>query len=242
MATSTSTTPQTVVHGTARWAMLASAVGLVVMAAVTVGFGAELGASVLVLSVAAVALVLSLRRLFLVVMSLGRGEAQALAQGRVAGQGLGATARRQEQRRVLKAIKELEFDHAMGKLSDADHERIAARYKLRAVELMRASDIDDASLHPLTQAALAGDQGPKVASGDARFPSNDAAGVAEMEAKGVAGVTGCAVRTLTVAGAPEPSSTAADATVVVCGSCEVANDLDARFCKGCGASLAGRAK
>ncbi len=39
---------------------------------------------------------------------------------------------RQEKRRLLQAIKELEFDFSMGKLSPSDYEDIVGRYKLRA--------------------------------------------------------------------------------------------------------------
>lgn len=227
-----------------RWMILAGAVGVVVIAAVTVGFDAEFGAGVIVLSVAAGALVLSLRRLFLVVISLGRGEAETLAMGRASGQGETSSAQRQEQRRVLKAIKELEFDHAMGKLSDADHESISTRYKLRAVELMRATE-GEGGLHPSTQEALRKPSSTPEGTADAADASGES-----PEGPGLGPATGPAVMVqlpvdggstpMTVVGVPELSpTTAPDATVQVCGTCEVANDLDARFCKGCGAALSG---
>ena len=49
--------------------------------------------------------------------------------------------------RLLRAIKELEFDHELGKISDADFEGLEARYRQRAVEVMRALE-DVESLHP----------------------------------------------------------------------------------------------
>ncbi|GAB4510506.1 MAG: hypothetical protein Tsb0020_27740 [Haliangiales bacterium] len=53
-----------------------------------------------------------------------------------------------EKRSLLKAIKEIEFDHAMGKMSDADAEEIARFYRNRAIEIIKAleTDTDDASL------------------------------------------------------------------------------------------------
>ena len=56
---------------------------------------------------------------------------------------LGGAARREllrDKRILLKAIKELEFDHAMGKLSDADFRDLPARYRARAVAVLRRLD------------------------------------------------------------------------------------------------------
>jgi hypothetical protein len=41
---------------------------------------------------------------------------------------------------VLRSIKELEFDRAMGKLSEKDFEEMAARLRARAISLMRQLD------------------------------------------------------------------------------------------------------
>lgn len=45
-----------------------------------------------------------------------------------------------EREATLAAIKDLQFDHAMGKLSDADFEELDARYRHRAVEIMQRLD------------------------------------------------------------------------------------------------------
>jgi hypothetical protein len=113
---------------------------------------------------------------------------------------------REEKRRVLRAIKELDFDHSMGKLSSDDHRRVRERYQERAVEILRALD-GRADLHPAAAAALARVEG-RAAS---------AASVATDEP-----VIGDA---LGAAAAP------------VCGACSGANEIDARFCKHCGARL-----
>ena len=55
----------------------------------------------------------------------------------------GGAARRElerDKRNLLKAIKELEFDHSMGKLSDADYRDLVARYRQSAVAVMRRLD------------------------------------------------------------------------------------------------------
>jgi hypothetical protein len=56
---------------------------------------------------------------------------------------LGGAARRElehDKRNLLKAIKELEFDRSMGKLSDADFHDVAARYRASAMAVLRRLD------------------------------------------------------------------------------------------------------
>ena len=43
---------------------------------------------------------------------------------------------------VLRAIKELEFDRAMGKVSDSDFRQMGERLRARAIALMRQLDAD----------------------------------------------------------------------------------------------------
>lgn len=45
-----------------------------------------------------------------------------------------------EKRSLLKAIKEVEFDHLMGKMSDADASALSALYRKRAVEILKELD------------------------------------------------------------------------------------------------------
>ncbi|MSP17456.1 MAG: hypothetical protein EXR73_12765 [Myxococcales bacterium] len=45
-----------------------------------------------------------------------------------------------EKRHILKAIKEVEFDQAMGKLDDTDAAAIIGRYRARGREVLRALD------------------------------------------------------------------------------------------------------
>jgi len=46
-----------------------------------------------------------------------------------------------EKAALLKALKELEFDHQMGKVSDADFREIGGQYRARAVRVMRQLDV-----------------------------------------------------------------------------------------------------
>ncbi len=54
---------------------------------------------------------------------------------------------REEKKRVLRAIKELDFDYEMGKLSKTDYASVNETFRLRALDIMRR--LDGASkLHP----------------------------------------------------------------------------------------------
>ena len=75
---------------------------------------------------------------------------------------------------VLRSIKELEFDRAMGKLSDADFAELSGRLRARALELMSALDAVPTTPPPgpVVQAATAVGSCPNchgVNDRDARF-------------------------------------------------------------------------
>jgi len=91
---------------------------------------------------------------------------------------------------VLRSIKDLEFDRAMGKVSDRDFAEMSTRLRLRATGLMRQLDI--------------------------RTTYRD-----EIE-KEVARRIG-----------PPPTPV----TERACTTCRTVNDVDARFCKSCGAKM-----
>lgn len=112
---------------------------------------------------------------------------------------------------VLRTIKELEFDHAMGKTATAEFEDMRDRLKLRAVGLMRR--LEGSDYRAAVERELAARNGPAAR---ATPPAPAAASVATV--------------------------TAAPSTLArVCGGCGGVNDVDARFCKHCGASIAGAA-
>ena len=115
---------------------------------------------------------------------------------------------------VLRTIKELEFDHAMGKTATAEFEDMRDRLKLRAVGLMR------------------------------RLEGSDYRRAVEQElatrAPAARPVTAVVPAPATVPGAGEPPVVPAPASTIarVCGACRGVNDVDARFCKHCGAGIA----
>lgn len=137
---------------------------------------------------------------------------------------------REEKRRLLRAINELTFDHEMGKLSAADYEAVKERYQLQAVEVMRALE-GDGDLHPDLAAELR-----KLESGKSEGPEGEESR-AKAAASGEAATEDAGAHAGEGSGAPEPASTPAAVVDRVCAACDTRNDVDARFCKQCGAAM-----
>ncbi len=153
---------------------------------------------------------------------------------------------------VLRSIKELEFDRAMGKVSAPDFEEMAGRMRARALGLMKQLDEDHTGYRELIERELesrlkrsgvgrvfrpagAADNRQEVEDvmqeGEASGPTADAgpaAGVRQVPSTARAeSVEGRALGAgLEPAGATE-----------LCDACGARNDADARFCKSCGSRL-----
>jgi hypothetical protein len=108
---------------------------------------------------------------------------------------------------VLRAIKDLEFDHAMGKVSDRDFAEMEARLRSRATRLL--AQLDAGATY---QSAIEAEIARRVGPGE---------------------TTASPVPLSVPSRAPEPSV----AATRICGACQTTNDADARFCKGCGAQV-----
>jgi hypothetical protein len=119
---------------------------------------------------------------------------------------------------ALRALKDLEFDRAMGKLSEEDFHDMSGRLRMRAARLMRQLDAG-AGYRDRVERDLAKRLGEKASSPEARDSRVRTSVQAEIAGAGGVG--------------PLDSSSAAR----TCVACSTANDIDARFCKGCGAKL-----
>lgn len=193
------------------FAGIALLVAGVLVAVLVLFFGARLDAATFGLATTCAALLYALRGLFSVVNALARPHVELVLAGEGA-KGRAAAELRDEKRRVLRAIKELDFDFGMGKLSKADYEQIRQTYQVRAIEVMR--DLDDAgSLHPEVAALL-----ERKATGQS---------VVEPEPAPAASAS---------VASPE-----VEAEARPCGECGGDNDPDAKFCKHCGHGLEERA-
>lgn len=115
---------------------------------------------------------------------------------------------------VLRSIKELEFDRAMGKVSAADFDEMASRLRSRAVRLIKDLDQGGAGYRDLIEKELTARLGPLTSGGTPTAPAASANRSSSM-----------------------PPLKAAAVQALKCGGCATLNDFDARFCKGCGQRL-----
>jgi hypothetical protein len=113
---------------------------------------------------------------------------------------------------ALRSIKELEFDRAMGKVSDKDFAEMSGRLRARAARLMRQLDAGAGYRSEIEREIT-----KRIGVVPAGSTKQDPAYPADV-------------------GRVLPSTPAA-----TCASCNTANDADARFCKHCGASMEQRA-
>jgi hypothetical protein len=96
---------------------------------------------------AGVVLVACLRSLYRLVNALARPDLQIVID-QAGDVGLASDRElREERRRLLRALNELRFDHEMGKLSQADYDKVREGYELRAIEVMRKLEAHG-GLHP----------------------------------------------------------------------------------------------
>ncbi len=130
------------------------------------------------------------------------------------------TALEREKLLTLRAIKELEFDRAMNKLSDDDFREMSGKLRTRAARLMRQLDAG-ANYRERIELDLAKRMGTAPA-GTVAGPTVPAFPASPRP---------------TMPAVSAPPSGLDSPTVKGCGSCATPNDPDARFCKACGAKL-----
>ncbi len=117
---------------------------------------------------------------------------------------------------VLRSIKELEFDRAMGKMSEQDFLEMGTRLRARAAGLLRQLDAELGYREQIErdlEQRLAARGAPAARPVTSAYEQADEASVVGAEA------------------AEERS------VDTMCGSCQTPNDPDARFCKHCGSRL-----
>jgi hypothetical protein len=208
----------------------AVAVGLPVLAvvsAIVVGSIASIGSGLLVL--ASGALLGAIALLWASVRTLS-GDAPLPADlEALAARGHDVDALDEDKRRVLRALKDLEGEHEVGKIDDADYELIAAQYRDQAKALMR--EMDQNAAPGLAEAE-------RVAR---EYLTKQGLGT-PLQAKS-SGHSGkgdtLQSRAATREGAPavsESSQTSARSRVA-CPECATSNEPDAAFCKKCGAAM-----
>ena len=111
---------------------------------------------------------------------------------------------------VLRSLKELEFDKAMGKLSTRDFDEMSGRLRARAIALMKQLDDEKSGYRTLIEREL---QARLRQKGEPSARPEVAAAPARLE--------------------PAPAAVEGS-----CASCGTINDTDAAFCKRCGQRVA----
>jgi hypothetical protein len=179
-----------------------------VVGAIVVGFVASVGSGLLVL--ASGALLGTIALLWASVRTLSGDAPLPTDLEALAGQTHDVDQLGEQKRRVLRALKDLEGEHALGKIDDNDYETIAAQYRDEAKALMREMDRNGApSLAEAERIA-----GEYLASKGLGASAKNGASIKAD------GAPGAAVRDR-----------------LACRECSTSNEPDAAFCKKCGAAM-----
>jgi hypothetical protein len=150
---------------------------------------------------------------------------------------------------ALRSIKELEFDRAMGRVSDEDWKEMSGRLRTRAARLIRQLDAGTGYRDQIER-----DLAKRLEEkGDARLKgsrSTDTPTSARSTDTPTDTPTDTTIdaptdattdtRSASLSGERVDARSAKALAERVCASCETQNDHDARFCKACGQALAGR--
>jgi hypothetical protein len=135
----------------------------------------------------------------------------------------------EDKRRVLRALQDLEGEHEVGKIDDADYELIAAQYRDQAKALMREMDLNAAP--GLAEAErIAREYLAKQGLGTP-LPAKSSGNAGKGDAR--------KSRTPLHEGAPAASESRETSarSRVACPDCATSNEPDAAFCKKCGAAM-----
>jgi hypothetical protein len=136
-----------------------------------------------------------------------------------------------EKDELLAAIRELRFEHELGKVSDADFERLEQRYRVRARDVLRELDEQIAPYRARAEELLAQARAAENgAEHTAAAKAKDAPAVAAEAPLVPAAKPNAAPEAARSAGSTSPPRSASAA----CAQCGTSNDADALFCKKCG--------
>jgi hypothetical protein len=114
----------------------------VVCVATAVGVAVVVGVGPALLVLAFGALVGTIALLWASLRTLSGDAPLPAGLERAASQSHGASAMAERKRRVLRALKDLESEHAIGKIDDADYDAISGVYREEAKSVMRELDLE----------------------------------------------------------------------------------------------------
>ncbi|HWA78611.1 MAG TPA: zinc ribbon domain-containing protein [Polyangiaceae bacterium] len=227
--------------------------------AVVVGFSYGLELSVLLLAASALGLVIAL--LWASVRNLTGETPLTLDEALMLG---APTAEEEQKRAVLRALKDLEFERSVGKISEADYQAYSARYREEARRLIERVDASLGQARELAEKLLT--ERVQVSNlDDLEKPRGDQAPDEEQEPKAPESERSKGKDTAPVDDddnddddsddddsddddsdekltKSQPRKPVADAKATrsksaACSSCGRSNDADSKFCKHCGAAI-----
>jgi len=189
---------------------------ITLLAAITAG--TLYGVQLVVLTLAAAALLLVIWLLWSSVQALA-GESPLTFEEAFS---LGARSAEEEQKRaVLRALKDLEYERSVGKISEDDYHEYSARYRAEAKRLIQQLDENLAEGRQRVEAELERRLSKKTSEPKQSVAPEAALGVDASSHNGEHA-------------SPLQSPTA----TLICAACWVKNEPDARFCKACGKNMA----
>lgn len=143
---------------------------------------------------------------------------------------LGAPRAEEERKQaVLRALKDLEFERSVGKISDADYKILVAKYREEAKRLLRVLDEEAAPRRAKVEGLVQKRLAKEGLQADSQ-PAGETAGEEEEAEADQASRDESKEEAETQAVPEKPAH-------VVCSSCGSINDSDAVFCKKCGARM-----
>jgi hypothetical protein len=167
---------------------------------------------------------------------------------------LGAPRAEEEQKRaVLRALKDLEFERSVGKISEEDYKALVAKYRADAKRLLRTLDEDaeprrqkaaDLVAERLFKEGLGDQEGPGAATvtppptpGEEERYYPRPAPVTAPPATKAPKKKGKPKKGKPATAPAKAEAPAKDEAKPACSACATRNDVDATFCKKCGARL-----
>jgi hypothetical protein len=201
-----------------------------ILSAIGVGLGFGVGPAILTLAAGALVGVIGLLWASLRTLGGDAPLAEGLATAAAMREDVSHLAERK--RRVLRALKDLELEHSVGKIDDEDYAEISARYREQAKALLREMDVEIEPLRPKAEAIVRTHLEKRGLLSGKRRGEN----VAEREGNAAPRPDDDPE----VGSPPSPTISARPARLS-CPHCEASNEPDATFCKKCRARLARQA-
>ena len=207
----------------ARWAAPLTVLSAAVVAYFTYG------APLVVLTLASGAFVLVIYLLWSSVQAL-TGESELSFEEAFS---LGArTAEEEQKRAVLRALKDLEYERSVGKISDDDYHEYSARYRAEAKRLIQGLEEHLKEGRKQVELELARRLSQPASQPEASDPSSS-------DAEGASSSATSSTSEPAEDGPEMPADQReiAASPTLECAACQTKNELDARFCKACGKSM-----